>query len=128
MKEISYVHAEGYASGEMKHGPIALVDNTLPVVNLAASNDGLFEKTVSNLKEVEARRGRVILITDKAGADMLDPKTRAELTLLEVPTVPTLLLPMVYTVPQQLLAYYTATSKGTDVDQPRNLAKSVTVE
>lgn len=128
IKEISYIHAEGYASGEMKHGPIALVDHHLPVVNLAASNDGLFEKTVSNLKEVEARNGQVVLITDAAGAAKLDAKTRERLTLIEVPSVPPLLLPMVFTVPLQLLAYYTATQKGTDVDQPRNLAKSVTVE
>lgn len=128
IKEISYIHAEGYASGEMKHGPIALVDKSLPVVNLAASNDGLFEKTVSNLKEVEARHGQVILITDKAGAAQLDPATREKLTLIPVPTVPPLLTPMVFAVPLQLLAYLTATAKGTDVDQPRNLAKSVTVE
>lgn len=128
IKEISYIHAEGYASGEMKHGPIALVDKNLPVVNLAASTDGLFEKTVSNLKEVEARHGQVILVTDAAGATQLDPATREKLTLITVPTVPPLLTPMVFAVPLQLLAYLTATAKGTDVDQPRNLAKSVTVE
>ena len=128
MKEISYIHAEGYASGEMKHGPIALVDKNLPVVNLAAGNDGLFEKTVSNLKEVEARSGQVILITDVHGALQLDATTREKLTLITVPSVSPLLLPITFAIPLQLLAYHTATAKGTDVDQPRNLAKSVTVE
>jgi glucosamine--fructose-6-phosphate aminotransferase (isomerizing) len=128
LKELTYIHAEGYASGEMKHGPIALVEPGFPVVNLAASNDGLFEKTLSNLKEVEARHGEVILLTDADGARRLDAQTRAGLTLLTVPTVPPLLLPIVFAVPLQLLAYYTAVAKGTDVDQPRNLAKSVTVE
>ncbi len=128
IKEIAYIHAEAYASGEMKHGPIALVDKSLPVVNLAVSTDGLFEKTVSNLKEVEARHGQVILMTDPEGAAKLDPATRDKLTLITVPTVPAFIAPMVFTVPLQLLAYLTATAKGTDVDQPRNLAKSVTVE
>lgn len=128
LKELAYIHAEGYASGEMKHGPIALVDRALPVLNLAASNDGLFEKTLSNLKEVEARHGQVILLTDEAGAALLDDATRTRLTLLTLPNVPALLLPMVFVVPMQMLAYLTATAKGTDVDQPRNLAKSVTVE
>ena len=128
LKELAYIHAEGYASGEMKHGPIALVDRALPVLNLAASNDGLFEKTLSNLKEVEARHGQVILLTDEAGAALLDDATRTRLTLLTLPNVPALLLPMMFVVPLQMLAYLTATAKGTDVDQPRNLAKSVTVE
>lgn len=128
LKEISYIHAEAYASGEMKHGPIALVEKGFPVINLAASNDGLFEKTVSNLKEIEARHGKVILLTDDDGAAQLDDATKNNLTLLTVPTVPAILLPLVFTVPLQLLAYYTAVAKGTDVDQPRNLAKSVTVE
>ncbi|MBI1309459.1 MAG: glutamine--fructose-6-phosphate transaminase (isomerizing) [Proteobacteria bacterium] len=128
IKEISYIHAAAYASGEMKHGPIALVDKTLPVINLASGTDGLFEKTVSNLKEVEARHGQVILVTDDEGAKQLDDATRSKLTLIKVPTVPPILAPMVFTVPLQLLAYHTATAKGTDVDQPRNLAKSVTVE
>ncbi len=128
LKEISYIHAEAYASGEMKHGPIALVEKGFPVINLAASNDGLFEKTLSNLKEIEARHGQVILLTDEAGAGMIDDATRNNLTLLTVPTVDALLLPIVFAVPLQLLAYYTAVAKGTDVDQPRNLAKSVTVE
>jgi glucosamine--fructose-6-phosphate aminotransferase (isomerizing) len=112
----------------MKHGPIALVEKGFPVINLAASNDGLFEKTLSNLKEIEARHGRVILLTDEAGAGLIDDATRNNLTLLTVPTVDALLLPIVFAVPLQLLAYYTAVAKGTDVDQPRNLAKSVTVE
>ncbi|TKW60584.1 MAG: glutamine--fructose-6-phosphate transaminase (isomerizing) [Blastochloris viridis] len=128
IKEIAYIHAEAYASGEMKHGPIALVDKSLPVVNLAASTDGLFEKTVSNLKEVEARHGQIILVTDAEGADKLDPASREKMHLITVPTVPAFIAPMVFTVPLQLLAYLTATAKGTDVDQPRNLAKSVTVE
>ncbi len=128
IKEIAYIHAEAYASGEMKNGPIALVDKNLPVVNLATSTDGLFEKTVSNLKEVEARQGQVILITDTEGATKLDTHTRDKLTLLTVPTVPAFISPMVFTIPLQILAYLTATAKGTDVDQPRNLAKSVTVE
>ncbi|RYG60425.1 MAG: glutamine--fructose-6-phosphate transaminase (isomerizing) [Alphaproteobacteria bacterium] len=128
IKEISYIHAEAYASGEMKHGPIALVDKHLPVVNLATSTDGLFEKTVSNLKEVEARHGQVILITDSEGESKLDNVTRQNTSVINVPTVPAFIAPMVFTIPLQVLAYLTATAKGTDVDQPRNLAKSVTVE
>lgn len=128
MKEISYIHAEAYASGEMKHGPIALVDENLPVLNLAPSTDPLFEKTISNLKEIEARKGRVILFTDAEGEQKLDAKTKANSSVLVLPTVSTLLAPLVYTIPLQLLAYHTALLKGTDVDQPRNLAKSVTVE
>jgi glucosamine--fructose-6-phosphate aminotransferase (isomerizing) len=126
LKEISYLHAESYPSGEMKHGPIALVEPGLPVINLAASNDGLFEKTLSNLQEVAARRGEIILITDPAGAHQLPANLALELIL--VPTVHPLLLPLIFSIPLQLLAYFTATHKGTDVDQPRNLAKSVTVE
>lgn len=128
LKEISYIHAEGYASGEMKHGPIALVDETLPVVNLASSTDGLLEKTISNMKEVEARHGKVILITDEDGKNALDADIAATATVVTVPQVPALTAPMVFTVPLQLLAYHVATARGTDVDQPRNLAKSVTVE
>ncbi len=128
MKEISYIHAEGYASGEMKHGPIALVDENLPVVNLATSTDKLFEKTVSNMKEVEARLGQIILLTDAQGAQMLDDNIRQTATILTIPNTAPLLAPMVFTVPLQLLAYHVAVAKGTDVDQPRNLAKSVTVE
>jgi glucosamine--fructose-6-phosphate aminotransferase (isomerizing) len=131
IKEISYIHAEGYAAGEMKHGPIALIDKAMPVVTLASSTDGLFEKTISNLREVEARHGQIILITDAAGAAKVIEDHGGEpegITLLTVPTASALLAPMVFAIPLQLMAYYTATAKGTDVDQPRNLAKSVTVE
>jgi glucosamine--fructose-6-phosphate aminotransferase (isomerizing) len=128
MKEISYIHAEGYASGEMKHGPIALIEPGLPVINLAASTDSLFEKTLSNLQEVAARRGRIILITDEAGAATLQSGPHIAETIITVPTTPSLLTPIVFAIPLQMLAYVTATEKGTDVDQPRNLAKSVTVE
>lgn len=128
IKEITYIHAEAYASGEMKHGPIALVDETLPVVNLAASTDGLFDKTLSNMKEIEARRGQVILITDKAGVDMLDDTIKNKASLITIPTTDIIALPIIHAMPLQLLAYHTALAKGTDVDQPRNLAKSVTVE
>jgi len=130
IKEISYIHAEGYAAGEMKHGPIALIDKAMPVVTLAASTDGLFEKTISNMREAQARHGQIILITDAAGAAPFqeEEKSNPSLAVVKVPTVPALLTPMVYAVPLQLLAYLTATAKGTDVDQPRNLAKSVTVE
>lgn len=128
MKEISYIHAEAYASGEMKHGPIALVDENLPVVNLATSTDKLFEKTISNMKEIEARRGQVILLTDAKGRETLDDSIKKSATILTVPDAPALLTPMVFTVPLQLMAYHVAVAKGTDVDQPRNLAKSVTVE
>lgn len=128
MKEITYIHAEGYASGEMKHGPIALVDEHMPVVNLAASNDPVFDKTLSNMKEVEARRGRVILITDKDGVAKLDKTLKEKTTLITIPRSHAFTLPMMFTIPLQLLAYETAIAKGTDVDQPRNLAKSVTVE
>ena len=127
LKEISYLHAEGYASGEMKHGPIALVEPGLHVINLAASNDGLFEKTLSNLQEVAARHGEIVLITDTSGAAHI-ASAKTKQTVITVPTVHPLLLPLIFAVPLQLLAYHTATEKGTDVDQPRNLAKSVTVE
>lgn len=128
LKEISYIHAEGYASGEMKHGPIALVDEHLPVINLASSSDGLLEKTISNMKEIEARHGKVILITDAKATAILDAEIAKHATLITVPEVPAITAPMVFTVPLQLLAYHVATNRGTDVDQPRNLAKSVTVE
>jgi glucosamine--fructose-6-phosphate aminotransferase (isomerizing) len=124
LKEISYIHAEAYASGELKHGPIALVDKTLPVVVLAPS-DALFDKTVSNMQEVMAREGKVLLITDRAGAEAAG---RDAWEVLRMPEVDPLLAPILYAVPAQLLAYHTAVHKGTDVDQPRNLAKSVTVE
>ncbi len=124
LKEISYIHAEGYASGELKHGPIALVDRTVPVIVMAPS-DGLFEKTISNMQEVMARGGQIVFVTDRAGAAAAGEGTMA---VIEMPECPDLMAPILYAVPAQLLAYYTAIAKGTDVDQPRNLAKSVTVE
>jgi len=125
LKEISYIHAEGYAAGEMKHGPIALIDDTVPVIVLAPSGP-LFEKTVSNMQEVQARGGRVLLISDAEGiASAGDDRLVAA---LEMPRVHPLIAPLVYAIPVQLLAYHVAVAKGTDVDQPRNLAKSVTVE
>ena len=124
LKEISYIHAEGYASGEMKHGPIALIDEAVPVIVLAPSGP-LFEKTVSNMQEVRARGGKIVLISD---ADGLAEAGEGCLATIEMPRVHPLIAPLVYAVPVQLLAYHTACAKGTDVDQPRNLAKSVTVE
>jgi len=124
LKEISYIHAEGYASGELKHGPIALVDENMPVVVLAP-RDELFEKTVSNMHEVMARGGKVLLITDAKGADEAQEGTWKTIIM---PNIPNDLAPILYSIPVQLLAYHTAVYKGTDVDQPRNLAKSVTVE
>jgi len=124
LKEISYIHAEGYASGEMKHGPIALIDDDVPVVVIAPSGL-LFEKTVSNMEEVRARGGKVVLISDAAG---LEEAGEGCLATIEMPVVHPLIAPLVYAIPVQLLAYHVAVVKGTDVDQPRNLAKSVTVE
>ncbi|WP_435657287.1 glutamine--fructose-6-phosphate transaminase (isomerizing) [Brucella pituitosa] len=124
LKEISYIHAEGYAAGELKHGPIALIDETMPVIVIAPS-DRLYEKTVSNMQEVAARGGRIILITDKKGAAAASLDTMATIVL---PDVPEFITPLVYALPIQMLAYHTAILMGTDVDQPRNLAKSVTVE
>ena len=124
LKEISYIHAEGYASGELKHGPIALIDKSVPVIVLAP-RDHLFEKTVSNMQEVMARHGKVLLLSDAAGVAEAGAGCWKTLTL---PQVPDLFAPILYAVPAQLLAYHTAIAKGTDVDQPRNLAKSVTVE
>jgi len=124
LKEISYIHAEGYAAGELKHGPIALIDETMPVI-VIAPYDRVFEKTVSNMQEVAARGGRIILVTDAKGAEEAKVKTLATLTLPEMASTVT---PLVYAVPVQLIAYHTAVQMGTDVDQPRNLAKSVTVE
>ena len=124
LKEISYIHAEGYAAGEMKHGPIALIDEAVPVIVLAPSGP-LFEKTVSNMQEVRARGGKIVLISDREG---LDEAGEGCLATIEMPKVHPLIAPLVYAVPVQLLAYHVACVKGTDVDQPRNLAKSVTVE
>ena len=124
LKEISYIHAEGYASGELKHGPIALIDRNVPVIVLAPS-DPLFEKTVSNMQEVMARHGQVLLVSDAGGIEAAGEGVHATLTM---PAGGGVFAPIVYAVPMQYLAYYTAVAKGTDVDQPRNLAKSVTVE
>ncbi len=124
LKEISYIHAEGYAAGEMKHGPIALIDDAVPVIVLAPSGP-LFEKTVSNMQEVRARGGRIVLISDARG---IAEAGEGCMATIEMPEVHPLIAPLVYAVPVQLLAYHVAVLKGTDVDQPRNLAKSVTVE
>jgi glucosamine--fructose-6-phosphate aminotransferase (isomerizing) len=124
LKEISYIHAEGYAAGELKHGPIALIDETMPVV-VIAPYDRVFEKTVSNMQEVAARGGRIILVTDPKGARAATINSLVTLTL---PDMPSTVTPLVYAIPVQLIAYHTAVIMGTDVDQPRNLAKSVTVE
>ncbi len=124
LKEISYIHAEGYASGELKHGPIALIDASVPVIVMAPQN-ALFDKTVSNMQEVMARGGQIVLVTDRKGRDIAGDGVWQ---VLEMPEVETLFAPLLYAIPAQLLAYHTAVAKGTDVDQPRNLAKSVTVE
>jgi glucosamine--fructose-6-phosphate aminotransferase (isomerizing) len=123
LKEISYIHAEAYAAGELKHGPIALIDQDLPVVVLAP-RDELFDKTISNMHEVMARKGQIILLSDKPGLEEAGDVHHA----IALPSVPWFISPFVYAVPAQMLAYHTAIARGTDVDQPRNLAKSVTVE
>jgi glucosamine--fructose-6-phosphate aminotransferase (isomerizing) len=124
LKEISYIHAEGYASGELKHGPIALIDESLPVI-VMAPYDGLFDKTVSNMQEVMARGGQILLVSDAKGVKAAGTEPWHTITL---PQVDPMLAPILFALPAQLLAYHTAIAKGTDVDQPRNLAKSVTVE
>ena len=124
LKEISYIHAEGYASGELKHGPLALIDDSVPVIILAPCDD-LFEKNMSNMQEVIARKANVVIISDKDGLQATGSKVKNS---IEMPPTNKLLTPFIYALPVQLLAYFTAVSKGTDVDQPRNLAKSVTVE
>ncbi len=124
LKEISYIHAEGYAAGEMKHGPIALIDEDVPVIVLAP-NDDVFEKTLGNVEEVIARKGRVVLVSDKLGVARLDGRLTYGIA---IPDCDPFVAPLLYAIPIQLLAYHTAVVKGTDVDQPRNLAKSVTVE
>ncbi|MEL7107179.1 MAG: glutamine--fructose-6-phosphate transaminase (isomerizing) [Pseudomonadota bacterium] len=124
LKEISYIHAEGYASGELKHGPIALIDENVPVI-VMAPKDHLFEKTISNMSEVQARGGKIVLLTDAEGAAEVGDSVWH---VVELPKITAYLAPILYAVPAQLLAYHTAVAKGTDVDQPRNLAKSVTVE
>jgi glucosamine--fructose-6-phosphate aminotransferase (isomerizing) len=123
LKEISYIHAEAYAAGELKHGPIALIDKTLPVV-IFAPKDVLFEKTISNMQEVMARHGQVTLLTDAEGAKLAGDVQ----SVIVMPKAPAIVAPLVYAIPAQMLAYNTALARGTDVDQPRNLAKSVTVE
>jgi glucosamine--fructose-6-phosphate aminotransferase (isomerizing) len=124
LKEISYIHAEGYAAGELKHGPIALIDETMPVI-VIAPHDRVFEKTVSNMQEVAARGGRIVLVTDAKGSE--EATIDASHTLV-LPDMAATVTPLVYALPVQLMAYHTAAAIGTDVDQPRNLAKSVTVE
>jgi len=124
LKEISYIHAEGYAAGELKHGPIALIDETMPVI-VIAPHDRVFDKTVSNMQEVAARGGKIILVTDPRGAKEATIESVETLTL---PDMASTVTPLVYAIPVQLIAYHTAAAIGTDVDQPRNLAKSVTVE
>jgi glutamine---fructose-6-phosphate transaminase (isomerizing) len=124
LKEISYIHAEGYAAGELKHGPIALIDENMPVI-IIAPHDRVFEKTASNMQEVAARLGKIILLTDPDGARDVHMDSLSKLTL---PAMPAAVTPLVYAIPVQLIAYHTAVVMGTDVDQPRNLAKSVTVE
>jgi glucosamine--fructose-6-phosphate aminotransferase (isomerizing) len=124
LKEISYIHAEGYAAGELKHGPIALIDESMPVI-VIAPHDRVFEKTVSNMQEVAARGGRIVLVTDAKGA--AESTVDATHTLV-LPDMAATVTPLVYAIPVQLIAYHTAAVIGTDVDQPRNLAKSVTVE
>jgi glutamine---fructose-6-phosphate transaminase (isomerizing) len=124
LKEISYIHAEGYAAGELKHGPIALIDETMPVI-VIAPHDRVFDKTVSNMQEVAARGGRIILVTDPKGAHEAHVESAVKIVL---PDMAATVTPLVYAIPVQLLAYHTAVVMGTDVDQPRNLAKSVTVE
>ena len=124
LKEISYIHAEGFAAGELKHGPIALIEESVPTVAIAPY-DSLFEKTVSNIQEILSRRGPIVLLSDEKGHSLF---TSQAIKRIILPTTSSLIAPMVYAIPTQLLAYYTAVYKGTDVDQPRNLAKSVTVE
>jgi glucosamine--fructose-6-phosphate aminotransferase (isomerizing) len=124
LKEVSYIHAEAYASGELKHGPIALVDKHVPVI-VMAPRDALFDKTISNMQEVMARGGKVLLITDKKGAEQAGDGVWETILM---PEVDPFMAPILYAIPAQLIAYHTAVAKGTDLDQPRNLAKSVTVE
>jgi glucosamine--fructose-6-phosphate aminotransferase (isomerizing) len=122
LKEISYVHAEAYPAGELKHGPIALIDEEMPVIVLAPHNR-LFEKCASNIQEIQARGAQVFVLSDQPSELFGD-----QVTHIKMPTIPDFIAPIAYTIPLQLLAYHIAVLKGTDVDQPRNLAKSVTVE
>ena len=123
LKEISYIHAEGYPAGEMKHGPIALIDENMPVLFLAPG-DKVYEKVISNMEEVKARGGIVIAVTDHDDPHLFEKADH----IIQIPSTDPLLTPVLATIPLQLLAYHVAVLKGTDVDQPRNLAKSVTVE
>jgi glucosamine--fructose-6-phosphate aminotransferase (isomerizing) len=126
LKEISYIHAEAYALGELKHGPIALIDENMPVIALVSSADStIFEKTVSNIREIASRQGKIIIIGDKKA---IEPLKDIAFDQIEIPESNKAASPILFTVPIQLLAYHIAVIKGTDVDQPRNLAKSVTVE
>ena len=127
LKEISYIHAEGYAAGEMKHGPIALIDEHVPVICIAPGNDPLFDKTMGNVQEVIARGGKVIFLSDANGVAKLEAQAKPMASLL-LPEVDPFVAPLLYTIPVQLLAYHVAVLKGTAVAQPRNLAKSETVE
>ncbi len=126
LKEISYIHAEGYSAGEMKHGPLALIDKDVPVIVIAPT-DPLFDKTAANLQEVIARGGRVIVLSDAEGVAKIEAQAKPEASIA-LPRVEPFVAPILYAIPVQLLAYHAATRKGTNVDQPRNLAKSVTVE
>jgi glucosamine--fructose-6-phosphate aminotransferase (isomerizing) len=123
LKEISYIHAEAYPAGELKHGPLALVDSDMPVVTVAPNNE-LLEKLKSNLQEVSARGGQLLVFADREAQLSEDEQTQ----VVNMPSIHPVLAPILYTIPLQLLSYYVAVLKGTDVDQPRNLAKSVTVE
>ena len=125
MKEISYIHAEGYPAGELKHGPLALVDNNMPII-ATVPNDELAEKTLSNLQEVKARGGQLYIFTDQPS--LFEQNTFSNTNIITMPSINPILAPILYTIPLQLLAYHVAVLKGTDIDQPRNLAKSVTVE
>jgi glucosamine--fructose-6-phosphate aminotransferase (isomerizing) len=127
LKEISYIHAEGYPAGEMKHGPIALIDEQMPVVTIAP-HDHVFEKMIGNMQEVKARGGSVIALTTRGDNKLSAILDKTRDVILELPQAPALLMPIVMVVPMQLLAYDIAVRRGCDVDQPRNLAKSVTVE
>ena len=124
LKEISYIHAEGYAAGELKHGPIALIDENVPVI-VIAPHDELYDKTISNMEEVAARGGKIVLLTDDHG---LEENGQKLFQRIRVPRAHSFISPLLFAVPVQLLAYHAAVFMGTDVDQPRNLAKSVTVE
>lgn len=125
MKEISYIHAEAYPAGELKHGPLALIDPNMPVIT-TAPNDELLEKNISNLQEVRARGGKLFIFTDQL--HLFQQDAFADAHVIAVPKIHPLLQPILYTIPMQMLAYHVAVLKGTDIDQPRNLAKSVTVE